>query len=214
MLRALHRTGIILAFLSSGAALGTGNALARGGDGTVEVGPYVSYSRFSNTSGIDESPGGGVRLNVYFSTLHSLEFDLDGGSESHEEANLKIRSLTDKIGIHYVRNYTPKGSQKMSPFVAFGVGRIFVDRRTKVVDLTTGMVIAVTEERDGANYLSASGGVRYFYTPRVALRIDAKMYRWRGVGVTGAQDAFFSLDVTAGVSFLLGSEKQAAPAGE
>lgn len=209
MLRALHRTGIILAFLSSGAALGTGNALARGGDGTVEVGPYVSYSRFSNTSGIDESPGGGVRLNVYFSTLHSLEFDLDGGSESHEEANLKIRSLTDKIGIHYVRNYTPKGSQKMSPFVAFGVGRIFVVKRVENVALGT-----VTEGRDGANYLSVSGGVRYFYTPRVALRIDAKMYRWQGVGVTGAQDAFFSLDVTAGVSFLLGSEKQAAPAGE
>jgi hypothetical protein len=209
MLRALHRTGIILAFLSSGAALGTENALARGGDGTVEVGPYVSYSRFSNTSGIDESPGGGVRLNVYFSTLHSLEFDLDGGSESHEEANLKIRSLIDKIGIHYVRNYTPKGSQKMSPFVAFGVGRIFVVKRVENVALRT-----VTEGRDGANYLSVSGGVRYFYTPRVALRIDAKMYRWQGVGVTGAQDAFFSLDVTAGVSFLLGSEKQAAPAGE
>jgi hypothetical protein len=209
MLRALRRTAIILAILTSCAALGAGNALARGSEGSVEIGPYVSFSRFSNTSGIEESLGGGMRVNLFVSALHSFEFDLDGGSEDHEEPNLMIRSLTDKIGVHFMRNYTPKGSQKSSPFVAFGVGRISVARRFQ--NISSGVV---TRESDGATYLSAAGGVRFFFTPRVALRVGAKTYRWRGDGVATPRESFFSFDLTVGVSFLLRSEGPTAPPGE
>jgi hypothetical protein len=150
-----------------------------------------------------------VRLNLYSSAVHSFEFSLDGGSEDHQEPNLKIRFLTDKVGLHYMRNYTPKGSQKSSPFVAFGVGRLSVARRTQ--NISSGVV---THERDGANYLSIGGGFRFFFTPRAALRMDARTYRWRGDGLTTPREPFFSFDLTVGVSFLLGSEGQTAPAGE
>jgi hypothetical protein len=172
------------------AFLGIGEALARGGDKSWEFGAYTVFSRHSNETEIDEGFGFGVRGAYYIRAAHALEVNVDRNSPDAKVEGSEF-DVTRTV-LSYVRNYSPKGNDKMSPYVQFGLGYLTAE--------VTGPVPGSAE--DGSTLLQAGGGVRYFYGKRVGLRVDGRWSSWRGDSEATPRERFHTFDVTIGVTFL------------
>jgi hypothetical protein len=178
-------------FLLAGAALGSPGPMARNSDGAWEFGAYFVNSKFDNTSEIANNQGFGVRAGYNLKAVHEVEIDLDSASGEHvsiQGINFDVKKYT----INYVHNFLPKQNEKWVPLVTFGLGKINVDDGTDSINRTV---------------LRAGGGFRYFFTPHVGLRLDAKIFRWRGEPPVTPPPSFFSFDATVGVTFTLGGAK-------
>ena len=97
----------------------------------------------------------------------------------------------------YVRNFFPKGRQKLVPTFVFGIGKVSIDDGSA---------------SESSTYLRFGGGSRFFVAPHIAIRVEAAMQRWRGQGDATPAAAFYSFDANVGVSFLFGG-KSPVPAG-
>ena len=78
----------------------------------------------------------------------------------------------------------------MMPFMRIGMGKFNVDDGTN---------------DDSATTMQFGAGTRVSLSERIALRFDGTLFRWRGDGTVTPRDSFFSFEVTAGVSFFIGS---------
>ena len=191
MQRTWRRGVVFLAVILIRLTLGREVAFAAFDDKVWEVGGYTGESTFANSSNIGDALVWGARGAYYIKAAHGIELDLDFGS-----AGTTGRGNVDfdlaKIGVNYIHNLQLKGREKAVPLVLFGVGRITVDNGTSDASSTV---------------LRAGGGVRYFYTPRLSLRVDGRIYHWRGDGEVNAREGYFSFDLTVGLSVLLGAAK-------
>ena len=161
-------------------------------EGSWETGASVIYSIYDNSSTIDDSLNFGVRGAYFFTPKHGIEVDIDFGDSDTKQSGSDIEFDIAKLGVSFVYNFETKSEVKFAPLFLIGFGQIEVDNGT---------------DDDRATYIRAGGGVRYFYTPRWALRVDAKLYRWRGDNVVTPRNAFFTFDLTIGVSLLFGGEQ-------
>ncbi len=191
MRRARRRSGIILMILLAGTVLGSPGALARNSDGAWEFGAYFVNSKFDNSSEIADNQGFGVRGAYNFKAVHELEIDFDSASGEHADIQ-GIDFEVKKYTVNYVHNFLPKQNEKWAPLVIFGLGKITVDDGTDSINRTV---------------LRAGGGFRYFFTPHIGLRLDAKIFRWRGEPPVTPAPSFFSFDATLGVTFAFGGAK-------
>jgi hypothetical protein len=131
----------------------------------------------------------GVRGAYHFKANQGIEIDFDTLSTDGKDDNRGKDFDVTKVGISYIRNFQPKKNEKALPLLIFGAGRIGVDDGTK---------------KSTSTFLRAGGGVRYFFTPRFALRADGRLYRWRGDNEAVPRSSFYSFDVTVGLSYLFG----------
>jgi Outer membrane protein beta-barrel domain len=189
----VRRGGGIIPFvvLLASAAVTVSGALARDTDGSWEVGAYVLNSKFDNSSLMADAQGAGVRAAYHFKAAKELEADFDKVSGDHI-SDKSITFDTTKYSLDYLANFLPKGNEKMTPFITFGAGRISVDNGTDSIT---------------RNLLRAGGGMKYFFTPHLGVRLDVKGYRWRGDPPVTPKPSFFSLDATLGMTFLFGGAK-------
>ncbi|HEU4401222.1 MAG TPA: outer membrane beta-barrel protein [Candidatus Polarisedimenticolia bacterium] len=192
---AWRRYGIIPMLLVAGTILGGSPSLARDSDGAWEFGGYAFTAKYDNSSKIDNTPGFGVRGAYHFKAERELEIDYDRGTGDTTDTNLPgVTYDVTKYTVNYLRNFIVKGSEKMVPFLSFGAGKIRVDRS----DLS---------ESVDRTLLRVGGGFKYFFSPRIAFRLDLKGYRWRGDPPVTPAPSFFSFDATVGVAVLVGGGK-------
>lgn len=202
MLRAGRRPGVILLVLLGGVCLNGGQAQARDSDRSWEVGVYTSGSTFSGATEINSAfPGFGVRGGYHFKAIHELEFDFDKADADHKE-DQTITFDISKSSISYVRNFLAKGKEKMTPFITFGLGKIKVTREQDPAPPGSDK----RQDRT-SSLLRLGGGLKYFYTPHVGLRFDAKIFHWRGDDVVVPRQGFYTFDATLAVAILLGGSK-------
>ncbi len=74
----------------------------------------------------------------------------------------------------------------------FGLGQIFVDNGTRT---------------DHDWLLRAGGGIKLFFSPRVAMRLDAAGFSWYGDGKVVPLTRFYGFDLQLGVSIFIGGAK-------
>lgn len=166
-------------------------AVARDAEKTWEFGPYAMVSRYNNATNFKSTPGFGARGAYHLKAIHEIEVDFDKATADH--AQLKnIQFDVTKFGAGYVRNFLIKGHEKMTPFAMFGLGWVTVDDGTN---------------SEGSTVYRTGGGFKYWFTPHVGFRFDARIWRWHGNGVVVVQDPFFSLDAILGMTFLTGGTK-------
>ncbi|MGH9750475.1 MAG: outer membrane beta-barrel protein [Candidatus Polarisedimenticolia bacterium] len=170
---------------------GAGEARARSEDGSWEFGGAVLYSRFPNESTIDEDIGYGVRAGYSFRALDALEFELTRVSTDHSEVD-GVSFDVDRMVVSWIRNFTPKASPKLSPFLRGGLGRIAVEASS------TGGPSA----EDTATLLRFGGGMRAFFTERLAFRVDGSLSHWRGEGGAVPKEGQLTFDLAVGLSFI------------
>lgn len=191
MQRSWIRCGLVLAGVILGAALGGDVAFARINDGTWEVGGYVANEKFSNSAELKDVLALGARGAYFIKANHGVEIDFDTGSGDSRTTGGPSVDVT-RLTVGYIHNITLKGKDKFTPFVKFNYGKIDLDNGT---------------DSASRNLIGVGGGFRYFYTPRVALRLDGRIYRWRGDGDVVPSTSFYSFDLMVGVSFAIGSAK-------
>jgi len=179
------------AILIVGIAAGCTRTLARDTEKSWEVEPYVLVGRYANAADIDTGFGYGVRGGYHLKAIHELELSLDWVSADDTELPGVTIDIS-QYSFDYARILLIKGHEKMTPYVTMGLGLIKVDDGTESADSTA---------------YRAGGGFKYYFQPRLALRFDAKVYRWHGNGHVTSSDPFFSLDISLGMSFLFGGPK-------
>jgi hypothetical protein len=170
---------------------GAGEARARSEDGSWEFGGYALYTRFPNDSTLDEDIGYGVRAGYSFKALHALEFDLTRVSTDHVELD-GVSFDVDRMVVGWTRNFTPKASPKLSPFLTGGLGRIAVEASAS----------GVPSVEDTATLLRFGGGMRAFFTDRLAFRVDGVLSHWRGEGGAVPKEGQLTFDLAVGLSFV------------
>jgi hypothetical protein len=191
MQRSWIRCGLMLAGAILGAFLCCDVAFARINDGTWEVGGYVANEKFSNSSGIQDVLALGARGAYFIKATDGVELDFDTGSgDSRDKGGPSVD--VRRLSVGYIHNLTLKGKEKFIPFIKFNVGKISLDNGDSSATRTL---------------LGVGGGLRYFYSPRIALRLDGRIYRWRGDGEVTPVTSFYSFDLMVGVSFAIGSTK-------
>jgi outer membrane protein with beta-barrel domain len=202
MLRAVRRSGVILSVLLGGLILEEGPSLARDSEGAWEVGAYTTFSTYSGVTEIEAAfPGFGLRGGYHFKAIHELEVDLDRVDSDHKKDST-IQFEIFKTAVNYVRNYLPKGKEKMAPFITFGLGTIKVTREQDPAAPGTDAKVD-----HSSTMLRLGGGLKYFYTPKVGFRFDSKIYHWRGDDVVVPRKGHYSFDLTLAATFLFGGEK-------
>jgi hypothetical protein len=182
------RIVLVLLILVFATVLGAPEAIARDSDKSWEFGAYAMLSRYSNSTEFDSAPGFGVRGGYHYKAIHEFEGDFDKATADH--ATLPdVQFDVTKFSANYLRNYLLKGHEKMTPFAAFGLGFLKVDDGA---------------DSETSTVYKAGGGFKFWFTPHVGLRFDAKIWRWHGNGQVVVRDPFYSFDTTFAVAFLVG----------
>ena len=182
----------VLLVLALVISLGASDATARNTDKSWELGAYAMVSRYSNSTDFDTAPGFGVRGGYHLKAIHEFEAEFDVATADHAVLpNVEI-DLT-RYGASYLRTFPLKGHEKMLPFALFGLGFMTVDDGT---------------DSESSAVYRAGGGFRYWFTPNVAFRFDARIWRWHGNGDVVVRDPFYSFDATFGMSFMIGRTKK------
>ena len=184
-----RRAGLAIVIL--GIALRAPEVSARDTDKSWEVGAYLSYMTVDNSSGLKEGSGFGVRGGYHIKALHQIEVDIDALTADHQTVP-GLQYDIQKIGAGYLRNFMVKGHDKVVPFAAFGIGLMSYDNGTG---------------SDSSIFYRFGGGFKYYFSPRVGLRLDMRPYRWRGDGPVISRSPFWSWDASLGVSVLFGGAK-------
>ncbi len=180
-----------LVVLILGSVLARTEAFARDTDKSWEYGVYLLGSRYAGVSDIDKGFGFGVRGGYHIKATNEIEGSFDRLSANNSSVSSISYDVT-KLSADVLRVYLIKGHDKMTPFASFGLGIIRVDKGSDSTDSTA---------------IRAGGGFKYFIKPRAGFRFDVKVYRWHGDGNVLPGDAFFSMDVTFGATFLVGGAK-------
>ena len=181
---------MVLGGVALAAALGGTPSLAGVSERSWEVGGYALFTRYSNSSTVEDSLfGPGVRGAYHFKENAGVEIDLEFSTSDHVDRSVDIEFDVMKLGVNYIRSFKSKKGEKVSPLLIFGLGRISIDDG---------------DEESTATFLRAGGGVRIFFTPNLALRIDGRMFHWRGDNQAVPREGFFSFDTTLGLSYTFG----------
>lgn len=184
------RCRIVLVLLALALATAP-DAIARDTDKSWEFGAYAMASRYSNSTDFDSAPGFGIRGGYHIKAIHEFEADFDSATADHAtDPNIKFD--VTKFGASYLRMFLIKGHERMTPFATFGLGFMTVDDGT---------------DSESSAVYRAGGGFKYWFTPHVGLRFDARIWRWHGKGEVVVRDPFYSFDATIGVTFLAGGTK-------
>ena len=186
--------GMILAFLLT--LPGGGAVLARDQAGAWEAGAFFDYTHYDVSSRVGDATGFGVRGGYHFTDRHEVELAFTSASGTSKETAIDLDIDRTLIAANYLHNFLPKNKERMDPFLVFGIGRLDLDYGTGSMDSMT---------------LRAGGGVKWFFTPRVALRFDVAGAYWHGDGSLTPRSAYFALDSSLGVSVLFGGGGKTAP---
>ena len=165
-------------------------ALAEVTKGTWEVGLFASFATYDNGSTLDDSITFGGRGAYFFKDAHGVEIDLNIGSTDVNTAGSNADFDLRRISLNYIHNFQLKRESRLQPILLAGFGYFNID---------DGM------NDDTATTLQIGGGSRITISPRLVVRIDATLFRWRGDRVVTMPDDFFSFEITAGISFLIGA---------
>ena len=185
------RIVLVLLALALATALAAPDAIARDTDKSWEFGAYAMASRYSNSTDFDSAPGFGIRGGYHLKAIHEFEADFDTATADHSIPP-DIQFDVTKFGASYLRMFLIKGHERMTPFATFGLGFMTVDDGT---------------DSESSAVYRAGGGFKYWFTPHVGLRFDARIWRWHGKGEVVLRDPFYSFDATLGVTFLAGGTK-------
>lgn len=166
-------------------------ALARDTDKSWEFGPYTMISRYSNSTNFDSALGFGARGAYHLKAIHEIEVDFDTATAEHATLQ-NVEFDVTKFGAGYLRNFMLKGHEKMTPFALFGLGFVTVDDGT---------------DSESSAVYRAGGGFKYWFTPHVGFRFDARIWRWHGKGEVAVRDPFYCADAVFGMTFLAGGAK-------
>ena len=191
MQRVWRRFGSIPAIVAVASLLGTGAARARDTDKAWEVGLFGFAEHHDVASNVGDTPGVGGRVGYHFSAEHELELDVESGSGSGTLVTSNLNYTVRKFTALFVRNYLPKGHDRMAPFLQFGLGDIAVDNGTDRMH--------TDQERIG-------GGIKYYVTPRFAVRFDGGGYSWYGDSTVTARTRLYTSEATLGISILIGGK--------
>ena len=154
-----------------------------------EVGGGVAYSMYDNDSTLADDFATSVR-GGYNHSQHGVELSLQfQGTESSTRGSTTTYDV-NRWAIDYVFNLKPKKPDtKLAPLLLFGVGQMTWD---------TG------EESAGSTLLQTGGGVRVFFKPWLALRVEGRLFHYYGDRDLIPRDQFFGFDTDVGLSFLFG----------
>jgi len=188
MQRVRRSSGMTLVMVLAIAALSGGTALAQPSDTAWVFGGYVLDTLFANETDLNDAIGFGVRGGYMFGGKHQMELSIDqltGESQGPAPIDVDVR----KVGVNYVRQFQLRNKEKMIPVTIFGLGLITTDDGV---------------QDESSAFYAAGGGMKYLMTKRLALRFDAKIYRWDGDGKVLPVNSLFSFDIAVGLSFTVG----------
>jgi outer membrane protein with beta-barrel domain len=155
-----------------------------------EVGGYLFYTTYDNDSLIKDAPGWGVRGGFNIDPRHEVEMNFKWQSADSARKNSDVTFDITRWDVTYVYNLkTKKPDSKLIPFVDFGVGKMTYDDG---------------DSSDNTTNFKTGGGIRIFFTKRLALRFDANIFHFHGDGTIIPRNGWYSLDSTLGVSFAFG----------
>jgi opacity protein-like surface antigen len=157
--------------------------------GTWEVGGYAAWTTYDNASTLDDSVTIGGRGAYFFRAAHGLELDIGIGDTDNNTRGVDAEFDLTKVFINYVHNFQMKRETRMMPLLRIGFGKLNVDDGDK---------------DDSATTLQIGGGARFSLSPRLAMRFDGTLFRWRGDREVTPRDDFYSFEVAVGLSFLFG----------
>lgn len=177
--------------------------LADGGEkGDWEFGIYGGYGWLDDYAQFHPKDDWlyGARGGYFFTSRWNLEVSLQRLSTKTDfDPGLGITNDDvdlDSLRLNLLYNFRPGG--EIRPFLTGGVGCEKLDAHS-------------FGERCEAGY-NAGGGLRWFLTPKVDLRLDGRYVRTH-VG-DGLKETEGNLEATAGIGFLIGSTRESRPCPE
>jgi hypothetical protein len=189
----VRRLGIVLAG-ALGAALVATPAGAAALTKPWEVGADIVSSRYDNDSTLSDTFSGGVRGAWQFKPGHHAEMEYTKQSTPSNEHDSDITFDLTKWTVSYLHDFkVKKPDSKMFPLLIFGLGRMWYDNGT---------------DSNGTTLFRGGAGLRLRMNSLIALRFDGTIFHYHGDSqMILPTHGFFGFDLTAGVSFLLGTAK-------
>jgi hypothetical protein len=191
----MHRTWRLAAPVLTGIALVAIAAVTPAGANEFvakqwEIGGDLVHTRYDNDSTIADTFSFAVRAGYAIRPKHMIELNLN-----FQSADQDIKGSTEKFNIErYTVNYvgnikTKKPDSKFIGYAQFGLGKMFIDGNGG---------------KDSTTLFRAGGGTRYFFTKKIALRVEGDLAHFHGDGEAIPRRSYFDFDFGVGVSFLVG----------
>ena len=155
-----------------------------------ELGGDLVHTTYDNDSTIADTFSFAVRAGYAIRPRHMLELHLNFQSADQDIKDSSESFSIKRYTVNYVGNIkTKKPDSKFIGYGLFGLGTMSVDGNGG---------------KDSTTLFRAGGGTRYFFTKKIALRIEGALAHFHGDGEAIPRRSYFDFDFGVGVSFLVG----------
>jgi hypothetical protein len=155
-----------------------------------EFGGDLVHTTYDNDSTIADTFSFAVRAGYAFRPKHMLELNINIQSADQDLDDSSETFSINRTTINYVGNIkSKKPDSKFAGYALFGLGIMSYDGNGA---------------SDKTTLFRGGGGTRYFFTKRIALRIEGDLAHFHGDGVAIPRRSYFDFDFIVGVSFLVG----------
>lgn len=184
--------------------IGTAPALAGEREGAFSISPFAGGYSFDGEQHLETAPVFGLRLGYDLTKNWGVELVGDYLATEGTRSGTSINALSYRLDILY--NLFPDGP--MVPYLAVGGGGITFDHGSDAFEIRERSTDGTANAGLGVKYfLPDSVVARYFQTDAVALRGDV-----RQLFLFEENDSLkYNWEYTAGLTFLFGGKKAAAP---
>jgi hypothetical protein len=185
-LGALALATMVIAFAAAGTPARATDIAAK----SWEIGGDLVHTGYDNDSTFADTYSFSVRGGFALKPRHMLELNLNKQSTDSQDPDIDTKFDISRITINYLGNIkSKKPDSKLAGYALFGIGEMFYDDGDNSASST---------------YFRGGGGVRYFFTKAIALRIEGVIGQFHGDDVIIPRRGFFEFDLAVGVSFMVG----------
>lgn len=155
-----------------------------------ELGADLVSTTYDNDSTIADTFSFNVRGGYVLRPKHEFELHANIQSADAEDKDSDVTFDIQRITVNYLGNLkAKKPDSKFAPYVLFGLGVMTYDNG---------------DDSDSSTIFRGGGGVRYFFTKSMALRIEGAIGHFHGDEIVIPRRSYFDFDFAVGISFMLG----------
>ncbi|HKQ98571.1 MAG TPA: acyloxyacyl hydrolase [Candidatus Polarisedimenticolia bacterium] len=155
-----------------------------------EVGGDLVSTTYDNDSGFADTFSFAVRGAYVLQPKHEFEFHVNIQSADAEDKDSDVTYDIQRISLNYIGNFkVKKPDSKFAPYALFGIGIMNYDNG---------------DDSAGSTLFRGGGGVRYFFTKSLALRIEGTLAHFHGDEEVIPRRGYFDFDFAVGVSWVFG----------